>query len=192
MLQMLRIAMAPIAFLLVLGIRVSMAAQAPVESLAFKGDFPSPLLDPGALTKAGAAINVALEITNTGNQKLRVSTYRSVLPELVDGAGRRVPFDYGWNRSRPALPSDYPLLAPGHSLVITVEATVAIKGGQLDWKGSDGILGFWIVAPASTSYRFRLKYNERQATAGPFQAGSQLLSGIWTGEGVTDAVDLPL
>jgi hypothetical protein len=181
------------AFLIALRIGTSMAAQSDTKGLAFTGEFPSPLMNASALTTAvGATLSVGLRITNDGSIGLRLSTYHSVLPELVDAAGRIVPFDYGANRSRPPQLSDYPMLLSGHSLVIHVDATMTLRGAQLDWKGSDGTLGFWNVSRASAPYHFRLKYSQRQRTAGPFEVGSQSLNGIWIGEAVTDVVDLPL
>jgi len=184
---------ATVTFFLALWIGAGMEALPDAQGIAFTGEFPSPLLDANALmTPGGANIRAALKITNNGSAALRLSTYRSVLPELVDARGQVVPFDYGTNRSRPPDLSDYPLLASGQSLVIRTEATLTLRGAELAWKGSDGIFGFWKVSPASGSYHFRLKYSQQQPTAGPFADGFKSLGEIWTGEGVTDAVTLPL
>lgn len=184
---------ATVTFFLALWIGASMAARPDTQGIEFAGEFPSPLLDVDALTTSGGAnVRTALKITNNSSVALRLSTYRAVLPELVDARGEVVPFDYGTNRSRPPSPSDYPLLAAGQSLVIRTEANLTLRGGELAWKGSDSILGFWKVSPASGPYYFRLRYSQQQPTAGPFADGSKSLGEIWTGEGVTDAVTLPL
>lgn len=50
-----------------------------------------------------------------------------MLPELVNAYGAVVPFDYGANKSRVPRELDYPLLLPGQSLVIPLDATVTLQ-----------------------------------------------------------------
>lgn len=187
-------AVAAIFFVLsVLGSGVNMAAQSQSNSVIFAGVFPTPLVTGGALRMgAGAFIHVSLKITNGSGSTLRFYIYRSVLPELLDAVGEVVPFDYGANRSRSPHDSDYPLLDPGQSLTIPLDATLTLQEGQLHWKGSDGILGFWQITRSAGPYRFRLRYRQTQQTVGPLEGPSGTLSGIWVGESTTATVDLPL
>ncbi len=178
--------------LAVLGGGANMTAQSQSNGVIFTGVFPVPLVAGGALkTKAGTLIHVNLKINN-GSSPLRFSIYRSTLPELLDAAGAVVPFDYGANRSRSPRESDYPLLGAEQSLIILLDATMTLQEGQLHWKGSDGILGFWKITRSAGPYRFRLRYRQTQQTVGPREGLSGTLSGIWVGESTTATVELPL
>ncbi len=184
---------AAIFFVLAEALEGGMAARSESSEVAFAAEFPAPLLAGGALTAAAeTSIHVALRISNRSGRALRFSTYRSVLPELLDAAGAVVPFDYGANRSPGPSASNYPLLPPGQSLVVALDGTMQLHKGEIDWRGSQGILGYWKVTPTAGPYRFRLHYLEVQATAGPFDDQTEVLSGVWTGEAVTDAVGLPV
>lgn len=178
--------------LAVLGGSAIMTAQSQSNSVIFEGVFPTPLVAGGALKmETGAFIHVNLKINN-GSSTFRFSIYRSVLPELLDAAGAVVTFDYGANRSRSPRESDYPLLGPGQSLMIPLDAIMTLQEGQIHWKGSDGILGFWQITRSAGPYRFRLRYRQMQQTVGPFEGLSGSLSGIWVGDSTTATVDLPL
>jgi hypothetical protein len=131
-------------------------------------------------------------IINDSPDAIRFSRFRSLLPELLDAGGAVVPFDYGANGSRPVTASDYPLLAPGDSLVIPLPATLTFSNDQLNWKGEDGILGFWKVSSVRAPYRLRLHYRQKEAAVGPIGAGSETLRALWTGETVTQSISLPL
>ena len=179
--------------LVLLGVGATMTARSQGSAVVFTGVFPTPLVAGGVLeTGASAAIHVGLTISNNSGGALRFSAYRSVLPELLNASGAVVPFDYGANRSRGPLVSDYPLVPAGESLVIPLDASLMLQGGELDWKGSDGVLGFWKIARAGAPYRIRLRYRQMQTAAGPFEGSSETLNGLWNGESATAAVELPL
>ena len=88
--------------------------------------------------------------------------------------------------------SDYPVLLPGQSLVISLDATMRLSDGQIDWSGSQGLLGYWNVTRSAAPYRFRLRYRQMESTTGPFQGQFGTSTGLWVGEGTTDAVTLPI
>jgi hypothetical protein len=143
--------------LALLGIEANVTVHSQNSEVALTGVFPAPLVDGGALkTGTSAPIHASLKISNVSGSALRFGTYRSVLPELVNASGTVVPFDYGANRYRVPRESDYPLLLPGQSLVISLDATVTLQDGELDWQGSDGLLGFWKITRSAAPYRFRL------------------------------------
>ncbi|HYI29069.1 MAG TPA: hypothetical protein VD863_14615 [Bradyrhizobium sp.] len=171
-----------------------MTVQAqPGSGVIFAALLPTPLADGDALrTAGGARIHASLKIENAGSVSRRFSTYRSLFPELVNATGAVVPFEYGANRSRGPRESDYPLLDPGQTLTIPLEGILTFQGSKLEWRGSDGNLGFWNIVEMSGPYRFRLAYRQMQPTAGPFEGSSETLSGVWFGEHRTNAVDLAL
>jgi hypothetical protein len=175
------------------GMHAGMAAETEINGVVFENVFPTPFLDPVALKSAGGvSVHLGLKVTNRTGGTLRFSTYLSVLPELLTRAGTVVPFDYGANRYPPARASDYPLLLPGQSLMIPLDGTMSYRGGQLNWKGSDGLIGFWKIKPPAAPYRFRLRYRQAERSMNDVEGGPGTINGIWTGEAATDTVGLPL
>ena len=167
-----------------------MAAQSERNGVSFAGIFSA--VDAAALpTDLGALVKADLKISNHTSGPLRFSLYHSVFPELVDKAGAVVPFDYGWNRSLMPLPSDYPLLPPGESLVIPLEGVMKFRSGQVNWQGNDGTMGHWKVTRVAAPYRFRLRYRQIEASVDLPESQPEVLGGLWTGEMVTESVDLP-
>lgn len=156
--------------------------------LAFTAETPAL---PGAdawSSPSGVRLILRLKITNRSNAAIRLSTYRSVHPELIDAAGEVAPFEHGANRYRPAEASDYPLLPPGQSVSIALDAVVRLNDRELDWRGGDGEHGLWHVQPSNAPYRLRLRYRQTQAAA-----TSDVSSGkLSTGDAATGSFALPL
>jgi hypothetical protein len=168
-------------------------AQADAKDVTFTAEYGRPLLEPATLVeKLPSRLNASLKIVNDSHDALRFSRFRSLLPELLDVGGTVVPFDYGANGSRQVTAADYPLLAPGQSIVIPLVGTLILTNGHLNWKGDDSILGFWKVSLAHAPYRLRLHYRQEEATVGPISASSETLRGLWTGDIVTESSPLPL
>jgi hypothetical protein len=177
-----------VAVALLLDGTANMPAQSQRDKMSVEAIFSDPLLGNAALTPGSSSpIHASLKIRNESGRTLHIATYQSVLPELLSAAGRVAPFDSGVNRSRAPLATDYPQLLPGQSLEISVDATLSFQSAEeLDWKDSDGTLGFWKIAQSAAPYRFRLRYLN-QSAADPAGGGP-----VWTGEAATRDVALPL
>lgn len=170
-----------------------MAAEVEINGVAFQSVFPPPLPSGSALeAPGGASVRVDLKVTNHSGEPIRFSKYLSGFPELLTRVGSVVPFEYGANRYRAARDLDYPLLLQGQTLVIPLDGTMSYRGGQLNWKGIDGLLGFWRLTRSAAPYRFRLKYRQVEQSLSNIEGRPGTISGIWTGEAATSAVDLPL
>src|ERR1700730_15134553 len=91
---------AAVVLVLLSGLGSSAPAQAQSNGVSFVAEFPTQLLGAGALTRgADTSIHVGLRVTNHTGSALRFSFYRAILPELLDGTGAVVPFEFGANRS---------------------------------------------------------------------------------------------
>jgi hypothetical protein len=166
-------------------------ARSDESGVTFTGEFSSPPTDPPTLVEGvPVAFHAQLKITNDGGHPLRFARYRSVVPQVLDAAGAVMPSEFGANVSRIPQVTDYPLLAPGQTLVISVDGTMTLRGTQIAWRGGDGTLGFWKISRASPSYEVRLIYRQTEKIAGPIGANAETLDNLWTGEGVTSAVIL--
>jgi hypothetical protein len=164
-----------------------------VDGVAFEGRFPTPLCESRALkSDSGAEVQLGLRIFNRTGRPLRFSDYDTILPELVNRAGAVVPFEFGNNPARLPRVADYPLLPPGRSLVLPLEATLMLRTGQLEWHGSDGTAGLWNVVRAEAPYRLRLHYRQTDATVGPLEKDDGVLHDLWVGEARTKSVEVPL
>jgi hypothetical protein len=185
-----KIVAAVLVLLAVLG--ANLAARSEGNGVHFAAEFPSPLLTAGPLAGGpDTPIHFGLRITNRTGNTLRFSSYRSILPELLDRTGAVIPFEFGANRSPMPRASDYPVLLPEHSLIISLDASIELGDGQIAWKGNQGLLGNWNVSRAASPYRFRLRYSQLESMVGPLQDQPGTLSGFWIGEGTTEAVMLP-
>jgi hypothetical protein len=181
------------ALLLTLSMAAYVLAQSKSDEVTFTVEFPLPLLEGGVLTPgAEAAVRIPLTITNHSSATQRFSLYRSVLPELSDARGVVLSFDYGANRSAPPHASDYPLLPPEQSIVFSFNAMIGLHGDEIDWKGEQGVIGYWKVTQSAAPYRLRLRYRQSEVTVGPLDNEPEFLAGLWIGELVTDGIELPI
>jgi hypothetical protein len=137
--------------------------------------------------RAFEALAFGLRVTNHGDRPQRVLTYRTIVPELRDAAGRAVPLEGGSNRSRLAREEDCPLLSPGGSTTWMMDA--ALRRGEGDefriaWSDeAEGTWQFRGIRPGT--YTLRISYTNRNETLWIHQPSGRRLRDLWTGHVTT-------
>ncbi len=148
-------------------------AIAEAQGLAATIRFPPRLLS--------APLRLTVRITNHTGRPVRIGTNLSVRPEVLDAAGRIVPFEGGTNMARIPRPLDFEVAAPGASVIIPVTGVLRLSATGLEWRGGDGLAGIWQLTPSAGPWRLRFRYKAFAADA----AGPLPPPEVWPGEAVT-------
>ena len=59
-----------------------------------------------------------------------------------------------------------------------LEGRIKLSDGRIDWKGCDGILGYWAQRRHKAPYHLSLRYSETKSAVGPIEAHAEILKGV--------------
>lgn len=157
------------------------------ETVSPASDWPMPGV--GETTE----IKLDLRVTNRSETSLRFTNFDTLRLVLRDANGKVISIGGGRDRTLPPGVKDCPLLAPGNSVLFSLDAALYWRDGILRLGGSDGFGGLWFFAGLQPGvYEFRIGYSQssNQLVLGTPEALA--LRQFWIGEAAGSSVSVTI
>ncbi len=138
-------------------------------------------------------VPLGLRVTNRSETSLRFTDFDTLRPALRDVNGKAISIDGGRDRTLPPDVKNCPLLAPGDSVLFSLDAALHWYDGILRLGGSDGFGGLWYFAGLKPgTYEFSIGYsqNSNQLVLGTPEALA--LRQFWIGEAAGSSVSVTI
>jgi hypothetical protein len=161
-------------------------------------DWSMPENKPGS---SSAYIKLGLQITNKTDRPLRFNGYGTLRPELAAADGKiahRWEGPQGSLRSRQPQESDFPLVEPGKSTTLALQAdlfwpTLADRTLMFRWWFPSGAPGEYFDGLKPGHYKVRLIYQNKDRVLRLESPAHKVLNDdVWTGQIVTPFVPISL
>jgi RNA polymerase sigma factor (sigma-70 family) len=137
-------------------------------------------------------VTFGLRVTNKTEKPLRFSTFDTRFPEMTGPDGKALHLEWERRRSRAPTEADCPLIGPGKSVTLPIDAALSWQSGAIRFGGGDGFGGWWHFDGLRPGrYRLRVAYRNKDASV-RLPGKEELLEGIWTGEVATPFADVSL
>jgi len=96
-----------------------------------------------AVWRPNAKVRLTCSVENVSDEAIRIRDWRSVWDGLIltDAGGRQIRPGGGANKSRPLMPDDFPIIAPGRSLAFRIDGR--FRDGKLILPVSTGGIRHW-------------------------------------------------
>ncbi|VXD25186.1 exported hypothetical protein [Planktothrix serta PCC 8927] len=155
------------------------------------------LIIPPNQPDAYTPVQLGLRITNNSSVPRRFNQLDSLIPGMVSSLGYLLQVEGARNRTRQPQISDCPLIQPGKSLTLSVDAKIFWHNRKLRLGGNDRFNGTWYFDSLNPSlYRIGFGYPIMNPTSlsvyDPEIRASRLLTDICTVPVVTPMVDIRL
>ena len=138
-------------------------------------------------------IALGLRITNGSLTSLRFTNFDTLRPAMRNRNGQALAYDGGRNRTLLPDVDNCPLLAPGASILFSLDATLYWQEGVLRLGGSDGYGGFWYFSGIEPGrYEFRIAYAQQRDHLVLGTAAARALRPFWVGEAAGSAITVTI
>jgi len=108
-------------------------------------------------------LGIGIQITNTTADPVQLTKFDSLYVNLADEAGNVYQRQGGRDRTLGRKLSDFPILEPGQSFELFVDAILSWYEGDLRLGGNDGFGGIWFFTDLNPGrYCLKVTYNNRQ------------------------------